>query len=79
VDAALVATGLHLTAWSFVAFWLWLGLGLLFRRLRLPQGLAVAAVLSCVAAGLWLRWLLPLVLAWLAPHLHVPDGRLSMR
>jgi hypothetical protein len=49
----------RLEVWAFVAFWLWLGLALLFNQFRLPYATVVAAALSWIGAGLLATWMLP--------------------
>lgn len=55
----------ELSVWAFGAFWLWLALAALLRRLRLPLPDLGAAIVGWVAAGLSLPWVLPRVEHWL--------------
>jgi hypothetical protein len=77
-NAALASDGLRMAIWIFIAFWLWLGLEVLLRKLRLPLAFAIAAALSWIGAELSLRWVLPVVGELMALHLRVPRGFLSM-
>ncbi len=51
--------------WAFNAFWLWLGLAVLLKRLRVPLPQVSAAILGWVAAGALLPWAVPLAQHWL--------------
>ena len=68
----------RIAIWAVTAFWLWLALEVVFRRLRLPLPLATAAALSWIGAGLSLGWLVPIVEEGMARWLHVPRGFLTM-
>ena len=54
----------ELAVWAVGAFWLWIGLATLLRRLGLPLPHISAAILGWVAAGLSLPWVLPRVEHW---------------
>jgi hypothetical protein len=56
---------IQLIVWTFNAFWLWLGLAVVLRRLGLPQAQLGAAVLGWLMAGASLPWALPLAEHWL--------------
>jgi len=51
--------------WVFGAFWLWLGLSAILRRLGSPLPDASAAIVGWIAAGVSLPWVLPRVEHWL--------------
>ncbi len=50
-----------LLVWAFSAFWLWLGLAALLRKLGVPLPQLGAALLGWIGAGLVLPWTLPLL------------------
>jgi hypothetical protein len=53
--------------WTLMAFALWLMLGFVFARLRLPGAPVVAAVLSWLMARAAI-WSLPLLLHWITGY-----------
>jgi hypothetical protein len=55
----------QLSVWVFGAFWLWLGLAAVLRRLGSPFPDVSAAIVGWIAAGVSLPWVLPLVQHWL--------------
>jgi hypothetical protein len=59
------AEATELLIWAFNAFWLWLALAMLLRRLGFPLPHVSAAVLGWVAAGALLPWAVPLAERWL--------------
>jgi len=61
----------EILVWAFYAFWLWLVLAVLLRRLGLPLPQVSAAVLGWVGAGALLPWTLPLAEQWLDHWPHV--------
>ncbi len=55
----------EILVWAFNAFWLWLVLAMLLRRLGVPLPQVGAAVLGWIGAGALLPWALPLAEHWL--------------
>jgi hypothetical protein len=53
------------SVWAFGAFWLWLGLAAILRRLGSPLADVSAAIVGWIAAGVSLPWVLPRVEHWL--------------
>ena len=66
----MTADTVEILVWAFNAFWLWLLLAGLLRRLGLPLPQASAAVLGWVCAGALLPWTLPVAEHWLD---HFPN------
>jgi hypothetical protein len=62
--AQMLVPAAKMIVWVFNAFWLWLLLLVLLKRLGLPFAAVGAAALSWVGAGLSLPWVLPAVLRW---------------
>jgi hypothetical protein len=46
----------HLLVWSFIAFWLWIALTAALMSFRVPAPVVLAALLSWIAAGLFVSW-----------------------
>jgi len=61
----MTADTIEILVWAFNAFWLWLMLAGLLRRLGLPLSQVSAAVLGWVCAGALLPWTLPVAEHWL--------------
>ena len=61
----MTAEATQLLVWALNAFWLWLLLTVLLRRLGVPLPHVGAAVLGWVAAGALLPWVVPLAERWL--------------
>ncbi|HYB42939.1 MAG TPA: hypothetical protein VEL75_14275 [Candidatus Methylomirabilis sp.] len=68
----------ELVVWGFSAFWLWLCLAALLKRLGLPRPQVGAAVLGWAGTGFALPWALPLVQHWLALCPELVHRLLSM-
>ena len=61
----MTAETIEILVWAVNAFWLWLVLAVILRRLGLPLPQVSAAVLGWVGAGALLPWALPLAEHWL--------------
>ena len=59
-----MAEATQLLIWALIAFWLWLALTALLRRLGFPLPHVSAAVLGWVAAGALLPWAVPFAERW---------------
>ena len=73
-DAAIDVFAVRVLLWSLTAFWLWLVLAVILRRLPLPAPSLVAAVLAWVLSGLTLRWTMPWATRWVTWVLHTMSG-----
>ena len=73
-DSAIDVFAVRVLLWSVTAFWLWLVLAVILRRLPLPAASLVAAVLAWVLSGLTLRWTMPWATRWVTWVLHTMSG-----
>jgi hypothetical protein len=60
-----MAEATQLLLWTLIAFWLWLALTVVLRRLHIPLPHVSAAILGWVAAAALLPWAVPFAERWL--------------